>query len=643
MIHPSTIEEIKNRLDIVDVIGDYVSLKKAGSSYRALSPFTSEKTPSFYVVPSKGIFKDFSSGKGGDAINFIMEIDGLNYIETLRYLANKYGINIREEEQTDEDIEIQNKRDSLFIILDFAKQYFQKQLHHSQEGKSIAKSYLKERQLSDKTIESFELGFSQNSWDHFLKDAISKGYNVDLLQEAGLIIQKEDEKRSYDRFRNRIMFPIHNPSGKTIAFGGRQISEVDKSAKYINSPETILYIKSNVLYGLFQAKNEIKKSDNCLLVEGYTDVISMHQIDIKNVVSTSGTALTTNQIKLIRRYTENVTMIFDADPSGIRASLRSIDLFLEEDINIRIVKLPENEDPDSFAKKKGGEEFQSFITKESQDAIKFKIKILLDENNDDLTKKSKVIGEVLYSIAKIKDPVKRSLYIKEYSQMLGIPEAALISEHNKIQITNNKKQAPPLPRTKDDTSDTDEYFPEIHKSTAQVIELQERESIRLLLNYGNQKIAELDDIYLIQYLLRELEKIEFIQPTYKKIIDIFKENLQKGIIIDSNYLLDAPDEEIKKSVVDLVIEKHEVSPNWKEKHDRYIPHEKEHLRDATYKNVLRLKSKIIQKMIEKKNETLKIRYEDAERDELLDEIIHLQNISKQITSELKEVVPYSPM
>ena len=375
MISPATIEEIKSKVDIVEVVGDFVTLKRSGSSYKALSPFSNERTPSFYVVPSKGIFKDFSSGKGGDAISFVMEVDGLSYVEALKYLAQKYGVEIAEEAQTDESLKAQNKRESLYIILNYAKDYFHDLLINHEEGRSVGLSYIKEREISNESLETFELGYSLGQWDGFMKAALAKGYDKDLLEEAGLIVVKEEGK-TYDRFRNRVMFPIHNSSGKVVAFGARILITDKKQPKYLNSPETPLYHKSNILYGLFQAKQAIRQDDNCYLVEGYTDVIGMHQSSIKNVVSSSGTALTEPQIKLLSRYSKNVTVIFDGDAAGIKASVRGIDMLLEGGLNVRAVALPEGEDPDSYSKQLGSTAFQHYIKEESQDIIRFKTKAI---------------------------------------------------------------------------------------------------------------------------------------------------------------------------------------------------------------------------------------------------------------------------
>ncbi len=624
-------------MDIVDVVGDFVSLKRSGSSFKALSPFTNEKTSSFYVVPSKGIFKDFSSGKGGDAITFVMEVDGLSYVEALKYLAGKYGIEV-EEEQSDEALQAQNKRESLYIVLSYAKQYFQELLHASDEGKSVGLTYFRERGFSDETIRKFELGYSTELWDGLLDDAVKKGYNKELLEEAGLLVTKND--KVYDRFRSRVIFPIHNVSGKPIAFGGRKLTSNDKLPKYINSPETGLYIKSKVLYGMYQAKQAIRKEDNCILVEGYTDVISMHQTGIDNVVSSSGTALTKDQVRLIGRYSENVTVIFDGDQAGIKASLRGIDLLLEGDLNVKAVALPNGEDPDSYARNLGASGFRDFVAEESQDIIRFKAKVLLDETGNDPVKKAGAIKDIVSSISKINDPVKRTVYIKDCSGLLGIAESVLITEQNKILIANRKGHpSDPIPEPEVPTSHEQEEL--IDKlDIGQIIELQERESVRVLVNYGKNKIQtrELRDQYLIGYFLNESEEIQFTNKTYRKIIDVFKEKLQNGEVIDGEDLLHHPDEDVRNTVVDLVADKYEISKKWKDKYHIHVPREADFLKDVTYTNVLRLKFRIIQHLIEEENKKLNDAKTETEVDELLDEINELKGVEVEIAKILGNVL-----
>ncbi|HTH56493.1 MAG TPA: DNA primase, partial [Cyclobacteriaceae bacterium] len=371
MITRETIDEIKNRVDIYDVVSDFVSLKKSGQNYKGLSPFNNEKTPSFFVVPAKGIFKDFSSGKGGDAFTFVMEHEKMSYVEAIRYLAKKYGVEIKEDRSSGESKEAQSERESLYILMNFAKDFYKQTLTQSEEGKSIGLSYFRERGFNDRTLEKFELGYALEGWENFSKEAISKGYNKELLEKTGLVVKKEDGS-SYDRFRGRVIFPVHGLSGKVVAFGARMLGKEKNQPKYINSPETEIYHKSDVLYGLYQGKNAIRQHDVCYLVEGYTDVISMHQADVENVVASSGTALTENQIKLIRRFTENITVLFDGDNAGIKAALRGIDMILRGGLNVRVMLFPDGEDPDSFSRKVGTTEFQKYLKEHTQDFVSFK-------------------------------------------------------------------------------------------------------------------------------------------------------------------------------------------------------------------------------------------------------------------------------
>ena len=641
MISPATIEEIKNRMDIVEVVGDFVTLKRSGSSYKALSPFSNEKTPSFYVVPSKGIFKDFSSGKGGDAITFLMEIDGLSYVEALRFLAQRYGVEIIEEEQTDEQQEAQNKRESLFILLNFAKDHFIELLWNHEEGKSIGLSYFKERGFTEETIKDFELGYTIDSWDDLMKTAETKGYNKDLLEEAGLVITKEGGK-TYDRFRNRVIFPIHNISGKVVAFGARTLSKDKKQPKYLNSPETELYNKSRILYGLYQAKQEVRKEDNIFLVEGYTDVISMHQTGIKNVVSSSGTALTEDQIKLIRRYTENVTVIFDGDAAGIKASIRGIDMLLEGGLNVRAVALPDGEDPDSYSRQLGTSAFSHYIETESQDIIRFKTKLFLEEAKDDPVKKAGLIKDIVRSITKIEDPVKRTVYLKECSDLLGIQESVLIAKQNKILLQQNKERGsmpePPPIMPEDVLSMQPDQVEGV--DILKVIELQEKESIRVLVNYGTHTIPNQESIDqdLISYFITEVEEIQFTNPVYREILELFKSKLNEGFIIDGDYLLGHGSENIKRVVVDLMTPRHEVSENWDKKFQIHIPKETEKLRDITYSNILRLKFRIVQHLVEEETKKLRESNSDDDIDIILDEINELKKIEMSIAKMLGNVI-----
>jgi len=637
MISPATIDEIKNRMDIVEVVGDFVSLKRSGSSFKALSPFATEKTPSFFVVPSKGIFKCFSSGKGGDAIRFIMEIDGLSYVEALKYLAKKYGVEIQEEEQTDQEQDYQNKRESLYIILNYASDYFQQLLHNHEEGQSIGLSYFKERGFSKDTIEAFKLGYSLNVWDHFYQEATGKGYDPLLLEEAGLIIKKEE--KIYDRFRGRVIFPIQNVTGKVIAFGARILTSDKKQPKYINSPETELYSKSQVLYGIAQAKQSIRVEDNCFLVEGYTDVISMHQADVKNVVSSSGTALTEQQVKLLKRYSENVTVLFDGDAAGIRASIRGIDLLLEGGLNVRAVSLPDGEDPDSLSRQMGTSAFKHYLIENAKDFIQFKTSILLAGVQNDPVKKAGVIREIVESIAKITDPIKRSVYIKQCSSLLDIDESVLIMEQNKLLMTKKRQNETQIEVSVDEILRIPEE-PILNQPTkGDIITLQEKESIRLLLNYGHQQITaeEHTEFRLIEYFLKESAgELTFKHPVYRRIFDLIISRVTSGESFDMEFFLSKGDEEVQQTVIELVAPKYEISDAWKTKYQIHVPREADFIKDVAFSNIMRFKFRLIQQLIHLEQEKLKA-VESSEIDQIIDDIKELKSIEVEIARVLGNV------
>ena len=588
MIEESVIQEIKDRSDIVEVVGDFVSLKKSGSNYKALSPFTDEKTPSFFVSPSKQIFKCFSTGKGGDAIEFLREVDSMTYIEAIKFLGEKYGVEINESEQ---DYNTNNEKESLMIILNKSKDFYIDNLH-SDEGKSIALSYLEHRNVSREMIEKFEIGYSLDQWNSLLDYLTKNQFNEDQIQKAGLILEKNDKK--YDRFRNRLIFPIHNISGKVIAFGARIISEKKNQPKYVNSPETPLYVKSNVLYGLYQAKNIIRKNDNCILVEGYTDVISLFQIGIENVVSSSGTSLTINQIKLISRYTKNITILFDGDKAGINASLRGMDLILENNLNVKIVSFPEGEDPDSYSKAVGKDKFLDYVNSKETNLITFKVDLLNSNYKNDPVKKSEMIFDIVKSISKIPNSIKRSVFIKEASNSLDISEQALITEMNKLLMNseNNLIQSKNYINIEKEKTAKKE---EINSA----INFYERECVRMLVNYGTSdfEVLGLDRKSFIEYFLNEIEDIEFENKNYLKIIEVFKNEFKNNRVIDINYFLDDRFSDIKEDVIDLSANKYEISKQWKDKFNIHVSDEIDSLKKTTYTNILRLKFRLIRKMI----------------------------------------------
>ncbi len=634
-ISDESIREIKARIDIVDVIGDFVNLKKSGSSYKALSPFTNEKTPSFFVSPAKEIYKCFSSGKGGDAISFVMEMEGISYIEALTYLAKKYGIQIETREETDEDIQRQNERDSLYIITNFANKYYINTLWETREGQSIGLTYFKERGFTDDIIRKFELGYSLDQWDAFYKAAIEKKYDESIIEKAGMIIKKD--QKVYDRFRNRVIFPIHNLTGKPIAFGARILTKEKNKPKYVNSPETLIYHKSEILYGLYQARQAIRMNENCYLVEGYTDVIGLHLAGVENVVSSSGTSLTEGQIKLIKRYTDNITILFDGDEAGIKASIRGIDMILASGLNVRTVIFPDGEDPDSYARKIGSEEFKRYLESNVNDFISFKAELFARDALKDPIKKAQTVKDIVQSISKIPDPVLRSIYIKETSGKLRIDESVLIAELNKILIAERNKvknQPPPLPDIELIEKSIDvqqEPVLEVEES----IKLQEKESIRLLINYGLNKIEE--EHHLYEFLLKELEDVEFQTPVYNKILEIFKDQLKEGHIIDADYYIQNSTPEIKNEIIDLITQRYEISNNWGNK-KIFVPREEELLNRSAYENIIRLKHKIIKKLLADNMKEMKRLKDDDEIERLQKVNIELNKIKVELGKKLGIIV-----
>lgn len=640
MISRETIDEVKNRVDIVDIVGDFVSLKRSGQNYKALSPFTNEKTASFYVVPAKGIFKDFSSGKGGDGITFVMEHEGMSYLEAIRFLAKKYGVEIKEEAgRSDEEKATQSERDSLYILMNFAKEHYKELLHNHDEGKSIGLSYFRERGFNDRTIDKFELGYSLNEWDNLSKTATSKGYSEDMLEKAGLLIRKADEGKKYDRFRGRVIFPVHNLSGKVIAFGARMLSKEKDQPKYINSPETEIYHKSQVLYGMFQAKNAIRKEEFCFLVEGYTDVISMHQADVENVVASSGTALTEDQIKLMRRFTENVTVLYDGDAAGIKAALRGIDLVLKGGLNVRIVLLPDSEDPDSYSRKVGSTAFKTYLKEHSQDFISFKIDLYSKDSVNDPIKKAEAIREIVASIGVIPDPIKRSVYIQETSRLLSISEAVLLTELNKMLIQERDKKVQDKTKNAAATPVPAEALVEIPNVSktdiSSIIQLQERETIRLLLNYAE---SQYEEQRLMDFMMTELEDVEFTHPVFKEIYSMFREGADKKEVVNTLYFMEHGSSSVKNTVADLTTNRYETSKHWADKYHIYITAEKEILQDVAYTNILRLKFRLIQRLIEENLAQMKMANTEEDMEKYFTIHEQYKGAEKEIASILGIVV-----
>lgn len=509
MISRETIDKVFETARVEEVIGDFVQLKKSGSNFKGLSPFSDERTPSFMVSPVKQIWKDFSSGKGGNAVAFLMEHEHFTYPEAIKYLAKKYNIEVDETEQTDEQKEAANERESLYLVSEYARDYYHTTLLNSEQGKAIGGTYFKERGFTEETIKKFELGYNLDQWDAFTSEALRKGYKLDFLEKTGLSIVKEE--RQFDRFKGRVMFPIHSMSGRVLGFGGRILDSSKKAAKYLNSPESDIYHKSKVLYGIYYAKKEIAKEDNCYLVEGYTDVIQMYQAGIENVVSSSGTALTPEQIRLINRLTKNITVLFDGDAAGQRAAIRGIDLILEQGMNVKVCSFPEGEDPDSFSRKHTKEEILDYFATHAKDFIQYKANLLVQEAAGDPIKKAGTVRDMVESIAKIPDTIQREIYIQECSRIMEISEDVLYNTLAQIFVKNKKEQSR---NAKANTTQPMSVVPNEASSTLEKVDVLyelERKLIEALLLYGHIE-EEFEDL-----VVKETEEGDYeLEPVIQR-------------------------------------------------------------------------------------------------------------------------------
>ncbi|MCF0042164.1 DNA primase [Dyadobacter fanqingshengii] len=664
-INPETVERIKQTADIVEVVGDFVSLKKKGANYSACCPFHNEKTPSFNVNPVRQIYKCFGCGAAGDSIKFVMDIDGVGYGEALRYLADKYNIEIEQEEVTDEEALRQNERESLYIILNFAKNFYVQQLHESDEGQAVGLSYFKERGFTGEIRKKFELGYSLDTWDAFSKVALDKGYSSQLLEKAGLLIHKEGSQTAgYDRFRGRVIFPIHNVAGKVIAFGARILkSDKSKAAnqpKYLNSPETEVYHKSDVLYGIFQAKNAIRQLDHCYLVEGYTDVISLNQGGIENVVASSGTSLTVEQIRLIGRFTPNVTILYDGDIAGIKAALRGLDLVLEEGLNVSIVLFPDGDDPDSYVRKVGAEAFKIYLKQNSKDFITFKTEMLLQDAGNDPFRLAAVIGEVVNSIVKIPDAIKRQVFFHRTSEMMKVDEQMLITEGNKLlrklhtqkpqERAPRQNQAPESPADLDalfsgdpfsgsNEPSTDFYAPETgHTEAPQRSKLyyQEEAFIRLLVVYGTRELEP--TITVCQYVLSEIEGIDFRDTIFHHLLVLFRENFNRNHVLPTDYFLHHHEPEIRNLTIDWLANKYELSELWSEKYEIFVPFETDVLDKTAFINILRLKKAFIEEKMKVCLQQAVHAKTEEEQTAIMSEFMYYKGISMAAAKELGSVI-----
>jgi DNA primase len=681
MILRSTIDRVFETARVEEVIGEFVSLKKAGSNFKGLSPFTDEKTPSFMVSPVKQIWKDFSTGKGGNCVTFLMEHEHFSYPEAIRYLAKKYNIEVEEQAQSDEQKKAADERESMYLVTKFAKDYYHETLINHPKGKAIGLSYFKERGFTDASIATFELGYNLDEWTAFTDTAIRKGYDLDDLSKTGLSIVK-DQNKHFDRFKGRVLFPIHSMSGRVLGFGGRILTSDKKAAKYLNSPESQIYHKGKVLYGIYQAKKTIAKEDRCFLVEGYTDVISMHQAGVENVVASSGTALTPDQIRLIRRLTPNITVLFDGDAAGIRASLRGIDLILEQGMNVRVVTFPEGEDPDSFAKSVAADELKNHLTEKSQDFINYKVALLMEEAQNDPVKKAGLIRDIVTSISKIPDNIQREVYVQECARRLDVSEAVLFNEL--AQLIQKSQKAKTRGKSSGKFSQT--FGPSQQTATAEAgkrsydaspldkeavshgredteitagvkntLELFEREIIRILVLYGNRKvhfvdwIEEIDahgDVKLVKeeysnlvfqeiYVQLQMDEIAFSHPVFQKIYTELIDGMNRQSSFSMDPFTSHSDPSISELVTDILMddERHLLS-KW-ETQSIYVTGKEEVLPKLVRDAILNLR----RVMIERKIQDLIQEVETNEnREAALEMVVNYTHLRKKMFEKLHRIV-----
>ncbi len=603
MINRETIQRINDEARVEDIVGEFVTLKKRGSNLMGLCPFHNEKTPSFNVSPAKNIYKCFGCGKAGGPIQFLMDYQQLSYPDALRYVAKKYNIEIQEEKVTDEDkqkeIERHNLVESIHIANAMAQKFYTDYMLHNDNGK-VGLAYFKERGFLNHTIEKFQLGYAPDAFDLFTKHALKEGFTIETLKKAGLTSPKEGS--TADFFRNRVMFPIHNMTGKVVGFGGRIMIKDEKAPKYVNTAESEVYLKSKLLYGAYFAKNDIRKKDECLLVEGYTDVISLHQAGIENAVASSGTSLTPDQIRLVKRITPNITMLYDGDAAGIKAALRGTDLILEEGMNVRVVILPDSEDPDSYVKRVGAEAFAQFIKENRKDLILFKSSLFAAEAKADPIRKSELIRDIIESIAKIPDPIHRSVYTKECSQLFDMNEQILITEVNKTRRKKTKEQE--KEEEKQNVKFKEDEVPqnvhqEQYNETTSNLHILERDIVRILIEYGSWKIGEEEnEVTVTHYVMEELEGLALETTQYKSIYEYIQHEYAQGYVHDEKFFTNHDDQAISSIAIGILAQPYSISENWFNKYKIAIPGKQEMfikdvasaiVRFKQYRNIAELK------------------------------------------------------
>ena len=657
MIKRETIEKIFDTARIEEVIGDFVTLKRSGSNLKGLSPFTQERTPSFMVSPAKQIFKDFSSGKGGSVVSFLMEHEHFTYPEALRYLAKRYNIEIEESEQSDEEKLAESEKESLFIITQAARDFFENQLHETDEGRSVGLSYFMQRGFTELTIKTFQLGYSPEQIDAFCSFAIGKGYQPTFLEKTGLGLQREGSRGWLDRFRGRVMFPIHNLTGRVIGFGGRILRTDAKAAKYLNSPESELYHKSKVLFGMFQAKSAIVKAGNCYLVEGYTDVLSLHQAGIQNVVASSGTALTTEQIQLIKRFTPNITVLYDGDRAGINASFKGLDMILEQGMNARALVLPNGEDPDTFVRSHSTDEVEHYLATDQQDFIRFKAQVLKEDVEKDPIRKFEVIREVLTSISRIPDSIAREVYVAECAKIFGIEEKTL---HKELAQRRGKylrdqtgigsdMEAAGLKVVTDEAAPAQKDQSLLHAEGA---EEKEREIIAFLIKSGHLLIqsehlkylgegdnkVEITPPTLGNFVVEDLkqDKVVFDNPLYNRILQDYAKHCENGQSPDEGFFIQHQSPEIANLAAELVLEKHELS-DWPSR-KIWVTSKESLVEHHAYNLVLRYKEHVVKNVLKAKAEKLKENKDPEKLLEILTEVNQYQQLYRIIADKINRVV-----
>jgi len=642
LIPQETIAKIFDSADIVEVIGDFIHLKKSGSNFKGLSPFANEKTPSFMVSPGKRIFKDFSSGKGGNVVSFLMEHEHLSYPEALKWLANKYNIEIEETQETEEQIAAKHQKEGLYLAHQFANEFFKKSLKETNEGKSVGLSYLKKRGFNLNTIEEFEIGYSPDDYNALENEAKNSNYSLEPLKKSGLI--KEGEKGTYDFFRGRIIFPIHNITGRIIGFGGRTLRTDKKVAKYFNSPESDIYNKSNVLYGLFQSKSEIIKSDSCLLVEGYTDVVSLHHNGVKNAVASSGTSLTDGQIRLIKRFTNNVVILYDSDPAGINASFRGVDMLLKAGLSVKVVLFPEGEDPDSYSHQLSTEDFRSYLNDQQTDFISFKANHLLEKTKNDPINISKTINDIITSISIIPDAVSRSVYIKKTAQIFEMDEQLLITE---IQKKLRSKGEPQSPNSLPSITPNNLLSKTFQKGIKHDLSNQEQDLIRLMLSYGahsikvevlNENEKSTVEYPLAQFIVEEIlsDKLSYKNEKYQLVFNEFLEGLEKGLVLNEQHFVQNPN--LTSLVADLTTSQNILSENWKNKHQIHTKIESDRLKQAAEESVFIFKLRVTENLILEKQQALKEMDSNESNESIIKEIKELTKVRNIFANELGIIV-----